>query len=435
MEAQRKTFIDGATAHGISQAKATEVFELMAKFADYGFNKSHAAAYGLVAYQTAWMKANHPEVFIAACMSLALGNTDRLAALREEAERSGIRILPPDINRSGADFSVERDENGNLAIRYALAAIKKVGFAAMQALVEARGDRGFADIGDFAARVDPHHINRMQLENLIRAGAFDAMEPNRARLFAAAETILRRAQSLAEERDSGQIALFGAASGTSRAALRLPDMLDWPPLDRLNFEAEAIGFHLTAHPLDAYARALRRMGTLPCAKVEAAAQAGTTRIRLAGTIAGQKERVTRTGNRMSWVRITDASGSCEVTLFSEVLARTRDLLANGTNVLVTADLRLDGEALRITAHDVTALDKAAADAGAAIRIWLHETAAVPHIRDLLGREGNGRGRVILVPRMDAARSVEIALPGGFNVTPRLAQALKVIPGVEQVEEL
>ncbi len=436
MEAQRETFVKGATGRGIPQAKATEVFELMAKFADYGFNKSHAAAYALVAYQTAWMKANHPEVFIAACMSLALGNTDRLAALREEAERSGLRILPPDINRSGADFSVERLEDGKLAIRYALAAVKKVGFAAMTSLVELRGDKPFVDLADFASRIDPRHLNRMQLENLIRAGAFDALEPNRARLFAAAETILRRAQAIAEEKESGQIALFGAApGGASQEKLRLPEMPDWPPTERLNFEAEAIGFHLTAHPLDVYAKALRRLGATPCAKVEASAQAGITRVRVAGTVVAQKERVTRTGNRMAWVKITDASGSCEVTLFAEVLSRTRDLVRNGANVLVTADLRQDGEALRITATDVAALDEAAAGAGTAMRIWLRETASVAHIRDLLGREGRGKGRVILVPRLDTTQSVEIALPGGFNVTPRLAQALKVIPGVEQVEEL
>ena len=195
MEAQRDIFTKGAIARGIDPEKAKEVFDLMAKFAGYGFNKCHAAPYGLLAYQTAWLKANHPEVFIAACMSLALGNTDRLAALREEATRSGIRILPPDINRSGADFTVERTDDGSLAIRYALAAVKKVGFAAMQALTEARGDTPFADLADFAARVDPRQLNRMQLENLVRAGAFDALEPNRARHFAAAEAILRRAQA------------------------------------------------------------------------------------------------------------------------------------------------------------------------------------------------------------------------------------------------
>jgi DNA polymerase-3 subunit alpha len=435
MEAQREIFVQGATANGIAKAKAIEVFDLMAKFADYGFNKSHAAAYALVAYHTAWMKANHAEVFIAACMSLALGNTDRLAALREEASRSGIRILPPDINHSGADFSVERTDDGKLAIRYALAAVKKVGFSAMQALTQARGDTPFTGLSDFAARVDPRQLNRMQLENLTRAGAFDALEPNRARLFAAAEAILRRAQATAEEKESGQVALFGNDAGGALETLRLPDMPDWPLMERLNFEAEAIGFHLTAHPLDVYAKALRRLGTTPCALVENAAQSGVTRVRMAGVVGAQKERVTRTGNRMAWVKITDASGSCEVTLFAEVLARSRDLLTSGATVLVTADLRRDGEALRVTAQDVTSLDRAAADAGTAMRIWLRETASVPHIRDLLGREGRGKGRVILVPRVGTTQTVEIALPGGFNVTPRLAQALKVIPGVEQVEEL
>jgi len=435
MEAQRDIFTKGAIARGIDPVKAKEVFDLMAKFAGYGFNKCHAAPYALLAYQTAWLKANHPEVFFAACMSLALGNTDRLAALREEVARSAIRIEPPDINRSGADFTVERTSEGGLAIRYALAAVKKVGFAAMQALVEARGEQPFTDLADLAARVDPRQLNRMQLENLIRAGAFDALEPNRARLYAAAETILRRAQATAEEKQSGQIALFGASPGGAREALRLPDMQDWLPMERLNFEAEAIGFHLTAHPLDVYAKALRRLGTTPCGQVETVAQAGVTRMRLAGTVVAQKERVTRTGNRMAWVRITDASGSCEVTLFAEVLSRARDLLASGSNVLVTADLRQDGEALRITAQDVASLDQAAANAGAAMRIWLRETAAVPNIRDLLGREGSGKGRVILVPRLGTTQSVEIALPGGFNVTPRLAQAMKVLPGVEQVEEL
>ena len=434
MEAQRQIFMDGATARGIDPKKAEEVFGLMAKFAGYGFNKCHAAPYGLLAYLTAWLKANHPEVFIAACMSLALGNTDRLAALKQEAERSGIRILPPEINRSGADFSVERDADGRLAIRYALAAIKKVGLAAMQAVVVARGDRPFAGLADFAARVDPRQLNRMQIEHLVKAGAFDAMDSNRARLFAAAETILRRAVAEAEERGSGQIGLFGSAASQPEP-LRLPPTPDWPQLERLAFEAEAIGFHLTAHPLDAYAQALRRLGVIPCAQVEARAQAGAARVKLAGNVVAIKERITRTGSRMAWVRLSDASGSCEVTLFSEVLARARELVADGINLLVTADLRQEGESLRVTAQDVALLDQAAAAAGASMKVWLRETAAVPHIHDLLGTAGSGKGRVVLVPRLGAAQTVEIALPGGFNVTPRLAQALKLLPGVDQVEEM
>jgi DNA polymerase-3 subunit alpha len=434
MDAQRKTFIEGAVARGIDEAKATEVFDLMARFADYGFNKSHAAAYALVAYQTAWMKANHPEVFVAACMSLALNNTDRLASLKQEADRAGITLLPPDINRSQADFSMERMEDGTLAIRYALAAIKKVGSAAMEEVATARAGRSFADAADFASRVDPHHLNRMQMENLIRAGAFDSIDPNRARLFAGADTILRRAQSEQEEKTSGQIGLFGG-TGSVPEPLRLPDMPDWAPLERLAFEAEAVGFHLTAHPMDTYASALRRLGVTPCVQVEARAQAGVGRAKLAGTVVAVKERTTRTGSRMAWVRISDASGSVEVTCFSEVLGRSRELLTPGQNVLFTADLRAVGDAVRVTASDVTALDEAAAAAGAAMRIWLAETASVAHIRSILGSAGTGKGRIILLSHVGAERMAEIALPGGFNVTPRLAQALKVLPGVEQIEEI
>ena len=435
MEAQRQIFVSGAMARGIAEAKAVEVFDLMAKFADYGFNKSHAAAYALVAYQTAWMKANHPAVFMAACMSLALGNTDRLAALKQEAERMGLKLLPPDINRSAADFSVEQLPDGALAIRYALAAVKKVGFAAMQSVEAARGDRQFADIAEFAGTVDPRQLNRMQLENLIRAGAFDALEPNRARLFAGAETVLRRAQADAEEAASGQIGLFAGDGNGKPEALRLPETPDWTPLEKLTFEAEAVGFHLTAHPLDAFAPVLRRLGAVRTDQLEALAARGVTRVKLAGSVVGSKERITRTGSRMAWVRISDAAGSCEVTFFSEALGRGRALLSAGGNVLVTADLRLEDEALRITAQDVAALDEAASAVGAGMRVWLERTEAVEPIRMLLGREGRGKGRVALVPRIDASQTVEIALPGGFNVTPRLAQALKMLPGVERVEEV
>ena len=433
MEAQRDTFVRGAMARGTGQTKAVEVFELMAKFADYGFNKSHAAAYALIAYQTAWMRCNHPVPFMAACMSLAIGNTDRLGALRQECERMGVQVLPPDIRASQADFSVETLEDGTHAVRYALAAIKKVGAAAMQGVVRVRSEAQFQDVSDFAARVDPRTINRMQIENLARAGAFDGIEPNRARVFAGAETILRRAQSEAEQKGSGQIGLFGGRNETEH--LRLPDVPDWPAMERLGFEAEAIGFHLTAHPLDAYAKVLRRMDVIPSIALEARAAAGTTRGRIAGIVLSEKQRITRTGSRMAWVKITDAAGSVEVTLFSEVLARARELLSPGAGVLVTVDLRMEGEALRVTAHDVASLDEAAANAGAGIRVWLESDAAVSPLRALLAGHGRGRGRVILVPRLDEARTLEIALPGAFSVTPALAQAIKLVAGVARVEDL
>ncbi len=434
MEAQREIFTKGAIDRGIDPAKAKEVFDLMAKFADYGFNKSHAAAYALVAYQTAWLKANHPEVFIAACMSLALSNTDRLAALKQEAERGRLKILPPDINNSDADFSVERLEDGTLAIRYALAAVKRVGFAAMQSIVDSRAGTGFASLADFADRIDPKQLSRSQVENLVRAGAFDSLDNNRARLFAAAETIVRRAQAKREEKESGQIGLFGGEASKPEP-LRMPETPDWPLLERLAFEAEAVGFHLTAHPLDSYAQALRRLGVVKANEVEARARAGVTRVKLAGTVVATKERITRTGSRMAWVRISDATGSIEVTCFSEVLVKSRETLGQGRHVLISAEAKMDGDSIRLTAFDATPLDQAAAAAGASIRVWLKETETVPHIRDLLTREGSGKGRVILVPRLGAERSVEIALPGGYSVTPRLTQALAGLAGVERVDEM
>jgi DNA polymerase-3 subunit alpha len=432
MEQQRKIFTDGATERGVTPEKATEVFDLMAKFADYGFNKSHAAAYALVAYHTAYMKANHPEAFLAGCMSLALSNTDKLAALRQEASRMGIKVLPPDINRSGADFTLEPDNDGKLCIRYALAAVKKVGQAAMEALVRTRGAKQFADVSDFAARVDPKQLNKMQIENLARAGAFDSLDRNRGRMFASAETILRSAQAAAEEKTSGQVALFG---GAEPEKLRLPNIADWEEMDRLGYEADAIGFHLTAHPLDAYASVLRRIGAVASNRLEDRAQLGAARVKLAGCVINSKERITAKGSRMAWVRLSDGGGSYEVTFFSEVLSRSREMLQAGNAILVTADLKLEGDSLRITAQECEPLDQAATRAGAGIRIWLQQTEAVAHIRALLEREGKGRGRVVLVPQIGETKEVEIPLPGGFNVSARLSQALKSMPGVERVEEL
>jgi DNA polymerase-3 subunit alpha len=432
MDAQKQTFVDGATARGIPQAKAEEVFDLMAKFADYGFNKSHAAAYALVAYQTAWMKSNHPVAFLAGCMSLAINNTDKLAALRQESERMGIKVLPPDINRSDADFKPDIDAEGKPAIRYALAAVKKVGMAAMRALVAIRGDKPFSDVTDLASRVDPKQLNKMQIENLVRAGAFDGIAGNRAQTFAGAELILRRAQSDAEQKESGQIGLFG---GAAPAPLRLPDTPDWPPLERLGFEADAIGFHLTAHPLDMYGVLLKRIGATGSGALEALAASGASRVKLAGCVINTKTRPTRTGSKMAWVRLSDAAGSFEVTFFSEALAKSGDVLREGAAILVTADLKQEGEMIRLTASDAVSLDQASAEAGAGMRIWLSATGAVPHIRAILEREKAGRGRVVLVPRLEGGRDVEVALPGGFNVTPRLAQALKMVPGVERVEEV
>ena len=432
METQRKIFCDGALAKGFTEEKANEIFDLMAKFADYGFNKSHAAAYALVSYQTAYLRANHPVAFVAACMSLSIANTDKLALLRGDAVRCGTKVLPPDVNRSGADFRPEALEDGGYGIRYALGAIKRVGVGAMEELSRARGTKPFKDISDFSARLDAKTLTRGQIEILAKAGAFDSLEKNRAKIFTGAETIMRTAQAGAAERESGQIGLFG---GAEPEVLRLPNIPDWLDSERLSFEAEAIGFHVSAHPLDVYTQALKRLDVVPSAAIQRRAEAGASRIKLAGILGAKKERITRTGSRMMWMTLSDVQGSFEVTLFSEVLNRSRELLEDGAALLVTADVKMDGESLRITAVDVSPLDKAASEAGAGIKIWLESTEAVPHIKTLLEREGKGKGRVVLAPKTGIERSLDITLPGGFNVSPRLAQAMKLVPGVELVEDV
>ncbi|GBR50995.1 DNA polymerase III subunit alpha [Neokomagataea thailandica NBRC 106555] len=434
MEKQRAIFTEGATKRGITPEKATEVFDLMARFADYGFNKSHAAAYALVSYQTAWMKANHPVAFLAGCMSLAREKTEKLAALCQEARRMKIKVLPVDINRSMADFSIEALEDGTQGIRYALSAVKRVGAAAMEALVASRGQRPFADMTDFAERADAASINKIQLESLAKAGAFDSLLKERHTVFASAEIILRRAQAKAQEQKMGQAGLFGGA-GQEREILKLKEGQPWPDFERLSLEAAAVGFHMSAHPLDAYKTVLRRLGVTPASGLDGAAKAGSTRVKIAGCVIDKKERPTRTGKKMAWVNLSDSTGTCEVTLFSETLVSCRELLVAGQAVLVSAELKLDGDALRITAQSVVDLEQAAAEEQGEIRVWLQDERTLPALSALLSDMRGGRGKVTLLPSLAETRDVEIALPGAYRVTPRLAERLRTVRGVERAEQV
>src|SRR5665213_3344875 len=229
MQAQREHFVDGAIKNNIDKAQADAIFDLLERFAEYGFNKSHAAAYALVAYQTAYMKANYPVEFLAATMTLDIGNTDKLAEFRAEAERLGIRLDPPSINRSGVEFDVE----GNTIV-YALAALKGVGRQAVETIIEARNGGNFADLADFATRINPRAINKRVVESLTAAGAFDAFEPNRARVLAAVDAVLGRAQHAHETAAVGQSELFGG--GGQREPIVLPQVEAWLPAERLKRE-------------------------------------------------------------------------------------------------------------------------------------------------------------------------------------------------------
>ncbi len=440
MEAQRKAFIDGAVARGVDKGKASLIFEQVNKFAGYGFNKSHAAAYAMVAYQTAYLKANHPVEFLAASMTLDMGNTDKLSVFRQELDRLGIPLRPPDINRSDVVFSVERDANGSGeapdgAIRYALAAVKNVGRAAMAALVaEREADDSFRDLFDVARRLDSRVINKRQLESLVCAGAFDTLNPNRAQAFAAVEAMVRYAHLASSERESQQQSLFGGDDPGAAPAFALPDVPDWPSTDRLGHEFAAVGFYLSAHPLDAYGKTLERLEVVSSTDLAGRLNGGALRVKLAGTMIGKQERTSARGNRFAFVQLSDASGIFEVVMFSEVLAAAREMLEPGTALLIVAEARIEDDALRITAQQVQALDAAAARAETSLKVYVDAVAPIESLRGIMEREQRGRGHIVLIVPLAEGREAEVTLPGRYAMAPPTRAAIKAIPGVVDVRE-
>ncbi|MGH6844506.1 MAG: DNA polymerase III subunit alpha, partial [Methylocella sp.] len=378
MAAQRTRFVTGAVERGLDKARADEIFDLLAKFADYGFNKSHAAAYALIAYQTAYLKANYPVEFLASSMTLDKSNTDKLAEFCAEARRLKIAVLPPSVQTSGADFE-PADCSGEPAIRYALSAIKGVGEAQARALAlaainnvggTARPSRpAFRDVTDFAAKLNPREINKRMLESLASVGAFDELEPNRARVFAGAETILAAAQRRQDEQLAGQSVLFG---GENRDSIVLPKVEPWPLAERLRREFESGGFFLSGHPLDAYAAILARLQVRRWAEFAGAVKQGASAARLAATVLERHERRIKSGAKMGIVNLSDQSGQYEAILFQEGLNQYRDLLEKGTSVLVCLQASLEGEDVRARIVSVEPLDAAASRIGTGLRVFLRD---------------------------------------------------------------
>jgi DNA polymerase-3 subunit alpha len=431
MDAQRDRFVRGAVERGLERAKADEIFGLLAKFADYGFNKSHAAAYALIAYQTAWLKANHPVDFIAASMTLDKANTDKLAEFRNEARRLDIVVEPPSIQRSGVDFDVHVGTGGTPVIRYALSAVKGVGEGQAAALVAARGSRPFASLGDFASRMGSRDVNKKVLESLVCAGAFDELEPDRAKAFAAVDSILGVASLAESEREGGQPSMFG---GDGAATIRLPKVAGWTAAERLKREFDAVGFFLSGHPLDAYDAIIGKLRVERFTNFARAVKQGASAARLAATVLDLTERRTRTGSKMGIVQLSDPSGQYEAILFQEGLAQFRDVLTKGASLLLTVQAHVDGEDVRVRITGAEKLDEAAARFQKGLRIFLRDPAPLPSIERRLA--GRGEGEVSLVLLMDPGPGeVEVRLPGRYPVSAGVAGALKAIPGVVAVEHV
>jgi len=427
MEAQRSRFVSGCTERGISRDQADAIFDLLERFAEYGFNKSHAAAYALVAYQTAYMKANHPVEFLAATMTLDMNNTDKLSEFRAEAQRLGIRVEPPSINRSGVAFDVEGD-----TIIYALAALKGVGVQAVEAIVEARKAGPFTSLADFAQRINPRAVNKRVLESLAAAGAFDALERNRAAVFAAMDAVLGRAQRAHESAAIGQSDMFG--SGGAPEPLVLPKVEPWLPADRLKREYDAVGFFLSGHPLDDYAAVLQREKAQNWAEFCNSVKNGATAGKVGATVVSRLERRTKTGNKMGIFGLSDPTGHYEAIVFAEGLAEYRDMLEPGANVLLFLSGEVQGEDVRARIQSAKPLDAVSAARQSDLRIHIAADDPLDSIRKRLEPRADGEGgEVTLVLQLRQGGEAQVRLPGRFRISPQIAGAIKAVPGVVQVE--
>lgn len=436
MDAQRALFVDGAAKHSNVPAKrAEEIFEQIEKFAGYGFNKSHAAAYALVAYQTAWLKANYPVEFMAASMTLDMGNTDKLAVFRQALIQMNHPLLLPDINKSDVTFKVE-----NKAVRYALAAIKGVGVQAMEFLVAEREARGpFASLENFLMRMDSKILNKKQFENLVAAGAFDSLHSNRAQLFAGAESLVHYAAALAEERKSAQNSLFAMGETVTKDLMQhhLTPTSEWSPLDKLAYEFLAIGFYLSAHPLDSKSLQLERMHIITHAEIEdRLAGKPIMRAQLAGVLLKKSEKISaKSGNKFAFLTVSDTSGVYEVILFSEILSRSRDFLEVGKSLLLTADAEMKDDAIRLTVQDLKPLEEVLISKVHEIRLRFSHTDAMPTLKDIIDRAGEGQSVYkISVYSPSVKKDVHIALAGSHNFTPEIRADLYRLSGIKTLTE-
>jgi DNA polymerase-3 subunit alpha len=432
MDQQRARFLAGAGERGLPAGDAEAMFERMAKFAGYGFNKCHAAPYGLIAYQTAWLKANAPVEFFAASMSLDISNTDKLAVFYQDAKRMGVAVTPPDVNRSDADFVV-RDGK----VLYALGAVRNVGQQAMVHVVEVRESGGrFADLFDFLERIDPRQVNKRALESLARGGAFDSLHPSRAQIVAAADSLIAYAQSMAADRASAQESLF--AEQVEAARPRLPRADVWNPIQQLDEELAAVGFYLSGHPLDDMVAVLRRQRATLYVDALTAAAAGAEAFRMAGVVRRRQERSSANagGGKFAFVSLSDPTGEYEVLFPPETLRRCRDHLEPGRAVVIKVRAKANDGEVRFFGDDAQPLDQAIAAVDAGLRIHISPAVAeLDVLRRRLTPASSGGGQVIFVAAFSGGREVEMKLPGRYALDATVRGAIKVAPGVALLEDV
>ncbi|MFD1196460.1 DNA polymerase III subunit alpha [Seohaeicola saemankumensis] len=444
MAKERPKFEKGAMANGVDKKKASEVFDLLEKFANYGFNKSHAAAYAVVSYQTAWLKANHPVEFMAGVMNCDSHLTDKLSTYAEEVRRGmGIEIVPPCVNRSEAGFTVHE---GKLV--YALGALKNVGIEAMRMITAARRDdagreRPFVTLFDFARRVDLKRVGKRPLEMLARAGAFDMLDPNRRRVFEALDALVNYSAAIHEQKASNQVSLFGEA-GDDLPEPRLMPVADWQPTERLDEEHKAIGFYLSGHPLDDYLPALKRRNVLTLAELQAKAeQAGGAIGKVGVLVSALQERKSGRGTRFFRMNISDPTSQVSgIAMFCDDFDAARRVFDQTHQVVMTLEARFNEGQFDPVGRSVTPMDGVVAEAGATgLRIFIEDAGAIASVASVLEQAAETlrnlpRGPVMLC-LMDPGLPGETEIDTGqdFPLNPQIKGAIRSLPGVMEVQEV
>lgn len=434
MDAQREFFIQGCEKHSnISGKIAHQIFDQMAKFASYGFNKCHSAPYGLISYQTAYLKANYPVAFLAALLTYDMHNTDKLNLIREEMNRLEIPLLPPDINKSEADFCVEILENGQQAVRYAMCAIKNVGLNTIRAFVSERETHGaFTSIENFFQRVDAKSLNKRQLEFMIAAGCFDTLEPNRHRLMNALDAMTHYAAALYQQKQSAQINLFGGPTESSVCALQtfdLPQVPYWSRAHQIQQEFDAIGFYLREHPLDTYRPYLETLNIHFASAIPSLAEKQDGgMILLAGVLIGKKERLSKNGQKYAFAQFSDPTGAYEGVLFSDTFAATRSYLEPGHVLLIKALIKKDETSYRLTLTDISPLEEYVGRHLPYLEITIHNQEALGSLMEKLKTTTPGLTQILLKLAAQDHRYL-IRLPGKFKLGPDFVDDLKSFPCV------
>ena len=428
MDRQKIRFVDGAIERGVDRARAEFIFDLVAKFAGYGFNKAHSACYAVIAYRTAYLKANYPVEFLAASMTLDAGNTEKLHAFKREAERLGITVTPPSIDTSQGEFVVEDGR-----IHYSLAALKNVGRQAVDHIVDEREKNGpYRSLDDFARRAEPQALTKRMLETLILSGAFDIFERNRARLFAGVDAIMDVAERSAQDARSGQTDMF-AATGKSED-IPLPETEPWLPMEQLSREQDAVGFYLSGHPLDDYMKPLERIGVESWAVfADKVRTRGLSAGRLVGMVTYRRERRSKNGNRFAFAGFSDPTGQFETIVFSDQLNGLRDMLEPGNAVLLRVDAEADGDDIRLRLVSCDPLEKVAGNITSGIVVLIGDETPLEALSHRLAN--GGRGLVRLVVQTAECGDVVLSLGDTFTLTPQIKSAIKAIPGVLDVHDL